>query len=87
MFAALEEINKKYNVSIILTSRSIIEFSFEVDKSLERPANPKTLDHWVKSSLKIERTSISGERILLIEKHPRLKHKNISLKLTEKGFE
>ncbi len=85
--ASLDDILKKYKIPIIVTNRSTIKFSESTEDVNEKQSSAKSINHWTKTSLKIERTSKTGVRKLIIEKHPQIDKKEYKTKLTDKGFE
>ncbi|MHA1728442.1 MAG: hypothetical protein ACTSWY_06885 [Promethearchaeota archaeon] len=88
ILATLDYLLDKYNIPVIITNRSIISFENSEDIPVERPSSARTMNYWVKLSIKIERTRKVGERIVLLEKYAgtRSKLKKITVTLTDRGF-
>jgi len=85
--ATLDYIIREYKIPVIITNRLIHQYNELSDESIEKPSNANSVNFWAKSSFKIERTNKAGYRLLILEKHPRNKLKNLKLKLSESGFD
>lgn len=84
--ATLEHVVLKYSIPVIITTRSTTRFDEVTKETIETPINPKILEYFSKISLKIERTSHTALRKLILRKHPNSKLKAVNGFLSENGF-
>jgi hypothetical protein len=87
ILATLQNIHDTYGIPILITNRMTIRSLESDNRVVEKGSFANTINYWVKTSIKIERTAKTGYRNIIIDKHPRNNMKKINSKLTIKGFE